>query len=359
MDGSGPLQILNFDVQHEFGGGRKFCSDHCPLWFTLKESGKQGGAPDQPKEIFVVKEICEEKERNFFQSEGAGEGEGGGAPPATQPIGNFSREKEREEEGGGNFFQSEGPSGIFLAKKRQGKRKGKFFSGEGEGRSPPGHPAHWEFFQRKREREEERGEFFSERGSRGGGGGGSPPATQPIGNLSPEKRAGEGGGNFFRTREQGRGRGGGESPPPPSPSGIFLEQNREVEIFFMARGGGGPVLPQSPPRPQSVFGGGRGGVQCSLNLQPRPPISGGGASAPQSPTPGPNQSSRGLNFGPQSRGGEHYLNLQPRAPISLRGGSSASSIYTQILTTTGPEPNPKAEFSKGEVREPQKHRRRS
>ena len=38
LDGSGPLRITDFDVLQGFGGGRRQCSDHCPLWLTLEHS---------------------------------------------------------------------------------------------------------------------------------------------------------------------------------------------------------------------------------------------------------------------------------------------------------------------------------
>ena len=38
LNGQGPLQIKFFDVLQDFGGGRKFCSDHCPLIFTLEQT---------------------------------------------------------------------------------------------------------------------------------------------------------------------------------------------------------------------------------------------------------------------------------------------------------------------------------
>ena len=43
IDGTGPFAINHFDVVQEFGGGRRFCSDHCPLYFNLERTGRTRG----------------------------------------------------------------------------------------------------------------------------------------------------------------------------------------------------------------------------------------------------------------------------------------------------------------------------
>ena len=41
VDDSNKLQVKNFDVIQEFGGGRKSCSDHCPLWLEMEVRGEE------------------------------------------------------------------------------------------------------------------------------------------------------------------------------------------------------------------------------------------------------------------------------------------------------------------------------
>jgi hypothetical protein len=52
------LRVASFKVLKEFGGGRRNCSDHCPLWVSLtKEGGSSGQAVTQKLKEVATKKI--------------------------------------------------------------------------------------------------------------------------------------------------------------------------------------------------------------------------------------------------------------------------------------------------------------
>ena len=54
LNGEARVAVLDFDVVQQFGGGRKFCSDHCPLWVRLDNKDEKEERTRTQKEV----EVC-------------------------------------------------------------------------------------------------------------------------------------------------------------------------------------------------------------------------------------------------------------------------------------------------------------